>query len=78
MMENKKTPQSDELKKLMAIATDLTIAAELRIKAIELVGNMSNHDALLALLEIVANTKLVTKERELALKHAGEIVKSER
>ena len=70
--------QSNELKKLVAIATDLEICAELRIKAIELVGNMATHDALLSLLEIVANTKLVTKERELALKRAGEIVKSER
>ena len=70
--------QSKELKKLVAIATDLEICAELRIKALELVGNVGTHDALLALLEIVANEKLVPQERDLALKQAREIIKSGR
>ncbi len=70
--------QSNELKKLIAIVTDLELSVKLRTKAIELIGNMGTHDALLTLLEIVANEKLISKERDLALKHAREIVKSER
>ena len=68
--------QPNELKKLIAIATDLQLSAELRIKAIELVGNIGTHDALLALLEIAANEKLIPEERDLALKRAREIIKS--
>jgi len=71
------TGQPDELKKLVAVATDLGLSVELRIKAIGLVGNISNHDALLALLDVAANERLTKKERELALKHAREIIKSE-
>ena len=68
--------QTDELKKLITIASDLKLAAELRTKAIELVGNIGTHDALLALLEIAANEKLVPKERDLALKYAREVIKA--
>ena len=66
----------DELKKLVAIATDLELSAELRTKAIERLGNVGTHEALLALLNLAANEALIKKERELALKHAREIVKS--
>ncbi len=68
----------NELKKLTAIATDLELSAGLRTKAIELVGNIGTRDALLALLEVAANEKLVPEERDLALKHAREIIKSGR
>ncbi len=68
--------QTDELKKLITIASDLKLAAELRTKAIELVGNIGTHDALLALLEIAANEKLIPKERDLALKYAREVIKA--
>ncbi len=70
--------QSDELKKLMAVATDLVMAAKLRSKSIELIGNIANHEALLALLELAANDKLTKNERELSLKYAKNIIKSER
>ena len=68
--------QVNELKKLTTIATDLELSADLRTKAIELIGNFGNHDALLALLELAANEKLITEERDLALKHAREIIRS--
>ena len=70
--------QPEELKKLVAVATDLGLSAELRLKATELVGNIGTHEALLALLDIAGNEHLTTEERQLALKHAREIVKSER
>ncbi len=70
--------QPNQLKKLNAIATDLDISAELRIKAIELLGKIGTHEALLALLELAGNEGLIREERDLALKHAREIIKSGR
>ena len=66
----------EELKKLLAIATDLGLSAELRIKSIEIMGNMGSHEALLALLDLAANQDLIPQERELALKRASEIIRS--
>lgn len=66
----------DELKKMVAVATDLVLAAKLRTDAIKLIGNMGSHEALLALLGLAANEQLTKKERELALKHARGIIKS--
>ena len=68
--------KANELTKLVTIATDLQLAAELRAKAIDQLGSLGTHDALLALLDLAANTGLVRTERELALKHAREIIKS--
>ena len=68
--------QPDELKKLAAITSDMEFTADLRTKAIEQLGTIGSHEALLILLEIVANDRLTTKERELALEHAKKIVKS--
>ncbi len=65
----------DELKKLAEIAADMKLPAEIRKKAIEQMGVISTHDALLALLDIAANESLVTKERDLALKQAREVIK---
>jgi len=67
--------QSDELKKLSAIASDLGLSAELRTKSIELIGNIGTHDALLALLDLTANEELIKEERNLALKRAKELIK---
>lgn len=78
MRRGEMATQTDELKKLITIASDLKLAAELRTKAIELVGNIGTHDALLALLEIAANEKLIPKERDLALKYAREVIKAGR
>jgi len=68
----------EELKKLAAIATDLELSAELRIKAMEMLGNIGTHQALLALLELAANEELIRDERDFALKQAREIIKSAR
>ena len=65
----------NELKKLSEIAADMKLPADLRRKAIEQLGVISTHDALLALLDIAANESLVTKERDLALKQAREVIK---
>ncbi len=70
------TEQSNELQKLTAIATDLEMSTVLRTKAIELLGNIGTHEALLALLDLAANEKLVREERDLALRQAREIIKS--
>ncbi len=70
--------QANELKKLAAIAADLGLSAALRIQSIELIGNIGTHDALLILLDLAANTELIKEERDLALKHAREIIKSGR
>jgi len=68
--------QTADLSKLMAVATDFDLSAKLRTKAIELIGDMHTQEALRALLDLVANEKLTKNERQLALKFAGEIVKS--
>ena len=67
--------QSNELKKLSAIASDLGLSAELRTKSIELIGNIGTHDALLALLDLAANEELIKEERNLALERAREIIR---
>ena len=68
--------QANELQKLVAIASDLELSAELRAKSIELLGKIGTHEALRALLDLAANEKLIREERELALKQAGAIIKS--
>jgi hypothetical protein len=68
--------QPDELKKLAAITSDLEFTADLRTKAIEQLGTIGSHEALLILLDIVANVRLTTKERELALERAKKIIKT--
>ncbi len=68
--------QPNELKKLATIAADLGLSADLRTKAIELIGNIGTHDALLILLDLAANKELIKEERDFALKHAREIIKS--
>ena len=70
--------QSNELKKLASIATDLGLSAALRIKSIELIGGIGTHDALLILLDLAANRELIKEERDIALQHAREIIKSGR
>ena len=72
------TEHSDELKKLTAIASDLGLPSTLRIKAIDLLGNVGTHEALCALLELAANEGLIAEERDLALKYAREVIMSGR
>ena len=64
----------NQLKKLDAIATDLELSPELRIKAIQLISKMGTHEALLNLLELAGNEKLAREERDLALQQAREII----
>jgi HEAT repeat protein len=68
--------QPDELKKLASITSDLEFTSDLRTQAIEQLGTIGSHEALLILLQIVANDRLTTKERELALERARKIVKT--
>ena len=68
----------DELKKLVDIATDLELSIDLRAGATKSIGRIATHEALLALLDLAANEKLNKVERELALKHARDIIKSGR
>lgn len=70
------TSQENHLKKLYTIATDTSLPSELRLKTIEQIGRVGTHAALLVLLDLVANDRLIRKEREAALKKASEIVKS--
>ena len=79
MPENvEEVKKSDELSKLKAIATDMDLSSKIRTHAIERLGEMDNHEALLVLLELAANDKLNIDERDFALKRAREIVKKGR
>ena len=69
---------TDELKKLATIASDLDLASKMRTQAIELLGDMASHEALLVLLNRAANEKLNIDERDLAIKQAREIIKKGR
>ncbi|MBI4187746.1 MAG: hypothetical protein HY529_00905 [Chloroflexi bacterium] len=66
----------DELKKLVAVATDIVLDVKLRSNAVKLIGEMGSYEALLALLSLVANEKLTRGERELALNESRRIVRS--
>jgi hypothetical protein len=68
----------EELKKLLAVATDTAISAKIRTKTIEVIGDIATHEALLALLELAGNDRLAKAERELALKYARDIVRTGR
>ncbi len=70
--------QPDDLKKLVAVATDLGLSAKLRTHAIDIIGNIGTHEALLALLVLAANEQLTRGEKELSLKHSMKIVKAGR
>ncbi len=79
MSENiDETRVTDELRKLASIATDMQMAGKMRSHAIDQLGEMGTHEALLVLLNLAANDKLNIEERVLALKRAQEIVKKGR
>lgn len=69
---------TSELNKLMNIANDLELAIDLRNKAIEQIGRIGTHEALLALLDVAANEHATADERDLSLKYARDIIKSNR
>lgn len=67
-----------ELKKLLAIATDLELGVELRMVAVKHIAKIGTQEALNALLSLAANDKITAKEREMVLKLSQAIVKSGR
>jgi hypothetical protein len=69
---------TDELKKLANIATDMQLVNKMRVQAINQLSMIATHEALLILLNLAANDKLNTDERDLALKKARDIVKKGR
>jgi len=71
-----KPDKVDEVKKLLDIANDMGLSSGVRIKAVDAIGNIGTHDALLALLDLAANESLIKDERDRALKHARKIIKS--
>ena len=74
--EIKKPPEKhDELKELAHIAANLKLPEKLRTDAIKQLGNISTYEALLTLLDLASNEGLITKERDLALKQAREVLK---
>ena len=79
MSENtEEVKKPDELKKLAAIATDMELANKMRTQAVDQLGEIGTHEALLILLNLTANDKLNTDERDRALKRAREIVRKGR
>ena len=79
MSENTEEVQkTDELKKLATIATDMELAGKMRIQAVDQLGEIATHEALLVLLSLAANDKLNIDERDRALKRARAIVKKGR
>ena len=71
-----RSERSDELKDLVAAATNLNFPVKLRTEAVESIGNMGTHEALLALLEMAGNDQLSKKERELIIKLATSLIKA--
>ena len=68
--------RANEVQKLADIAADRELPADLRTKATEQLGNIGTHEALLALLNIIANQDLASEEREAALQEAREIIRA--
>ena len=71
----KPAEKPDELKELAHIAANMKLPEKLRTDAIKQLGNIATYEALLTLLDLAANEGLITKERDLALKQAREILK---
>ena len=78
MLGNNEEEKPDELKKLEAIATDMELAGKMRTQAVDQLGEIATHEALLVLLNLAANDKLNVDERDRAIKRAREIIKKGR
>ncbi len=68
--------RSEELRELVAAATNFNYSMKLRTVAVESIGRMGTHEALLALLEMAGNDQLSKKERELIIKLASNLIKA--
>ena len=66
---------TEELKKLARIATDMQLSGKMREQAISQLGDLNTHEALLVLLNLVANDRLNKESRDFALKKARDIIK---
>ncbi len=66
---------TDELRKLASIATDMSLSGKMRVQAVNQLGELATHEALLVLLNLAANARLNKEERALALKKARDIIK---
>lgn len=66
---------SEELKELAHIAANMKLPEKLRTDAIKQLGNIATYEAFLTLLDLAANEGLITKERDLTLKQAREVLK---
>ncbi len=71
-----KPERSDELKDLVAAATNLNFPMKLRTNATESIAAMGTHEALLALLEMAGNDQLSKKERELVITYCSSLIKA--
>ena len=56
----------------------MELAGKMRTQAIDLLGEMATHEALLVLLNLAANEKLNIDERDYALKRCRDIVRKGR
>jgi hypothetical protein len=65
----------EELKKMAKIATDMQIPAKMRDHAVEQIGSIGSHEALLVLLNMAANEHLNKELRDLAVRKARDIIK---
>ena len=68
--------QPGDLKKLITVATDMAYPEKLRRNSIEQIGRIASYDALRALLDLAATEQLTRGERELALKHARNLIRA--
>jgi HEAT repeat protein len=66
---------TDQLQKLISIASDKEISRELRSRAIIQLGSIGSHAALVALLNLVADETAIWEERMLALRQAEKTLK---
>jgi HEAT repeat protein len=66
---------TSELQKLSGLAADMTLTEKIRHEAVQSIGNIGNHEALLVLLDLAANKNLPVKDRDLAIKFARSIIK---
>ena len=72
---NEETVVTEELKKLASIATDMQLSVKMRDQAVNQLGILGTHEALLVLLNLAANDRLNKEQRDMALKKARDIIK---
>ncbi len=70
------TDLPEDLQSYADIATNMKFPQNMRQNAMEELRKVGSHEALEVLLGIAANESAVKKDREVALKHALQVVKS--